>query len=1060
MELENVKNYGDLVEFFNEREFRDYNEEFREFNVSKLYKIRLKEIDRFPESVAEWSWYRKELKEIGQNVIYYLLYTKEFDKFCFMRQVGDPFKFTCDKNRTQNLPTETRLSLLNKLKGLKYKDDIFNETLENLFDVKEIVKKFFEEYKGIIKRLSKDITIEKVNPELYAQVLMDRIIFLYFLQTKGVLDKKYLSDRYSGKDKDINYYINFLRPLFFDVLNKEHDMSKEVIIKDVDFGKVPYLNGGLFREKDFENESIKIKNDGWKDVFDLLNKYEWVVEEQKGDSTVLTPAILGHIYEKSVIAATQKETGSYYTPEEITNYISMNTIYPYITDRINEKFGTKYRYIYDELLKKKDQKKDHGRREIEMIRFLYFDVLKKLTILDNACGSGAFLVAALYVLIPIYRTCSKILAEKDKENFKKELKEIANMNTVEYYIKRTIITNNLYGVDIQEGAVEICKLRLWLSMVSDVDKNNIEPLPNIDYNIMCGNSLIGFVEAPIDEQFGLFELEKIEPEQRTLTEPKEYQARMEIKTVKEIMRTKGMFVNEYKKTKNSKQAEELKKNIENINEKFRPVLNEKLLREFRDKKIKIEKEELEKLNPFHWGFEFYDVFDPEKPAEERGFDVVIGNPPYGNILSEIEKEIIHSTYKYSTTSEIASPFIEKSQSILKNTGNFSFIITFAITFSKELSKSRELIFNSFEKASLYNFDRDKCRIFSSMSQSVSILVCYNKNKEKHNGIFSSILYREMPDLYKLKTENTTNFLLGNRGFVSIKEKHRLPKLGEKINVDILEKLLRFDKTIDYTINKSGKKLWIRTSGNYWYNAWDREPYKSTKIKPIFINQEYYDIILLLFNSSLFYFWFRIFGDGRDTNSDIYMTIPVLDEKIISSKTLLLKKMREKFLNDLFSKFDSERNRFLTSKVKWHIDLIDLVLGKLYGLSYTEISHILNYDYQVRKGNNLKSPIKEVFTYLVFLNETEERRNSEKELIEFFDTQIIDSLVYEIYFDELKTNLINLVSPYLADISSLISSSEKLNAIKEVYDNLIHDKEILNLINEIKSHKWVKIIENE
>jgi len=709
MELENVENYEDLVNFFKGRGFDDYNDDpYQEFKVSKLYKIRLKEIDRFPESVAELSRYRTELKRIGGNVTYYLLYTQDFNKFAFMRQIGDPFKFAYDKDRIKKLPTETQLSLLKKLGGLKYKDDLFNETLENLFDVKEIVKKFFNEYKSIIERLGRGITIRDVNPELYAQILMDRIIFLYFLQTKGVLDEKYLSDNYHGKDKGRNYYRDFLRPLFFEILNNEkHDKNNDIIINEVNFGRLPYLNGGLFREKEFEKEDIEVDDSVWSEVFSLLNRYEWVVEEQKGDSTVLTPAILGHIYEKSVIAATQKETGSYYTPQEITNYISMNTIYPHITDKVNEnklylfslkskhkryiktgkldgqlkgafknedvllspsakisqrgensweindetmfygiedvreqlhvywinkKSGTKYRNIYKELL----NKKDHSNREIETIRLLYFHVLKKLTVLDNACGSGAFLVAALYVLIPLYRRCINILIEKDKKNFGKELEEIQKHQTLEYYIKRIIITNNLYGVDIQEGAVEIAKLRLWLSMVSDVDKDHVEPLPNIDYNIMCGNSLIGFVEAPSSEQM-FFELEEIKPEQRTLTKPKEYQTRMKAETVKDIMGIKGNLVQDYKKTKGSEHADKLRKEIENINERFRPSLNEKLLRELKEKKIKITGEELEELHPFHWGFEFYDVCDPEKSKGERGFDIVIGNPPW-NAVKPSEKE--------------------------------------------------------------------------------------------------------------------------------------------------------------------------------------------------------------------------------------------------------------------------------------------------------------------------------------------------------------------------------------------------------------------------------------
>lgn len=1047
MELENIENYKDLVNFFKGRGFDDYNEDpYREFKVSKLYKIRLKEIDRFPESVAELSRYRTELKRIGGNVTYYLLYTQDFNKFAFMRQVGDPFKFAYDKDRIKKLPTETRLSLLKKLHGLKYKDDLFNETLENLFDVKEIVNTFFKEYKDIVKRLGRGITIRDVNPELYAQILMDRIIFLYFLQTKGVLDEKYLSDNYHGKDKCRNYYRDFLRPLFFEILNNEkHDKNKDIIINEVNFGRLPYLNGGLFREKEFEKEDIEVDDSVWGEVFGLLNRYEWVVEEQKGDSTVLTPAILGHIYEKSVIAATQKGTGSYYTPQEITNYISMDTIYPYLTDGINEKFETKYISISHELL----NKKNHSEKDIKVIRFLYFDVLKELTILDNACGSGAFLVAALYVLIPLYRKCISILLEKDKENFEKELEEIQKHQTLEYYIKRTVITNNLYGVDIQKEAVEIAKLRLWLSMVSDVDKDYVEPLPNIDYNIMWGNSLIGFVEAPDDEQFALtaWTLEEVKPEQRTLTKSKKYQTRMKPETVKEIMKHKGMYVRDYKKTKSSEHAEELKKQIDRINRKFRPGLDEKLLREFQDKKIKITDKELEDLHPFHWGFEFYDVFNPDKPKEERGFGIVIGNPPYVDyrsidpfIQTKIFKRLYYSCKNTNEKYSLYIPFVEAGLNLINQKGYFCYINPSKWLSALMAEGLRGFIRSYFHIYEMVNLAHMKVFPDPTFTNLGLFFI-----KQKGSSNITKIKYK--PQSYD---DLRSNPILINEDSLYYKNFIVLAKSAKELSgmlnyLDNFKNKLKNDLVLEWGSSASGFSKRKITKEEYL---------KFSKVK----KGEYMRVI-------------QTSNCKRYRTEDSKEYIPTS----LYSKRRLRQFSKEKIViarrsADLQCTIDpkgyalgkvafSVSNRMPLFQLTVILDskLINFWFKKTFESLHPGGSYQFDipYLYHIpipKMEEGVQTPFIHLCDYMLFLNKTEERRKSEKELIDFIDRQIIDSLVYELYFkDELRTNLLELVEPYLKE-------TDRLDEIRKIVDKIKSDKEIIKTIDKIKNHKWVKVIE--
>ena len=808
MRFENIQTKEDLMNFFISRGFEIQKHDETLIKIDNLpHFLKIEYVDDLDFKKAEQI--RKKLRNL-RNVPYQLLVDKSFQKFIFQRDYGTPLRFSYD--RTKHYARETKGSIFKKLNLLKFEDSDFNTSINNLFDVKEIVNKFYEEYKRIRKKLSNAIKNLDGDSELYAQIIMDRIIFLYFLQTKGILPKTFLSDLYYNKKKGENFYRDYLIPLFFQMLNTEKH-SKELIRK---FGSVPYLNGGLFSPKEIEikNGEIQISDSVWDHVFKLLNGYEWVIEEDKGDSTTLTPSILGHIYEKSVIAATQKETGSYYTPEEITTYISKNTIYPYITDRVNEKFNTKYKNIWNELL----NKTQHTKEEIEQVRFIYFDVLKNLKICDNACGSGAFLIAAQQILLPIYWACIKILLNKPL--FRDELVNLNKYRNWNYYLKREIITKNLYGVDIQEGAVEIAKLRLWLSMVSEMElkAEDIEPLPNIDYNLLAGNSLIGYIKLP--ERWGstLFD------------DPKK---------IKTLLEERQKLINIYRDTRSSIEAKQLEKDVERINKKIREELDEMLFNEFKAKGIKITKEEFKNLKPFHWGFEFYDVFNGHKSDDERGFDVIIGNPPYGNILKKVEKEWIKKTCK-STSKEIAAVFVERSTNMLRRVAEFGYIITYAITFNKGFSATRNIISNNFRKCFISTFDRDRCRFFEGVTQSVSILLC--KQKEKNNAcrFFTSKMFREMPELSKIQYQEANSYLLGeDRIGVNFNESHRLPKIGDKITLDILNKLLRFDKKVEDVITPNSKsKVWIRTSGNYWYNAWDTKPYSSSEVKPLYILQGY------------------------------------------------------------------------------------------------------------------------------------------------------------------------------------------------------------------------------
>ena len=219
----------------------------------------------------------------------------------------------------------------------------FNSTLFDLFEVSEVVKIFYSEFRTLRTELAEAIKNYAGDPLLLAQVILDRIIFLYFLSVRNIIPERFLTKAYVAYSGD-DFYQDVLNPLFFELLNDEKP-SGETVER---YGFHLYLNGGLFNPREgveiLSGKNVigkaRIANTIWKHVFDLLDRYDWVVEEEEGESTTLTPSILGHIYEKSVIEDSQKETGSFYTPQWVTRYIVDCTLGSLIKRRLEERYGS------------------------------------------------------------------------------------------------------------------------------------------------------------------------------------------------------------------------------------------------------------------------------------------------------------------------------------------------------------------------------------------------------------------------------------------------------------------------------------------------------------------------------------------------------------------------------------------------------------------------------------------------------------------------------------------------------------------------------------------------
>ena len=497
--------------------------------------------------------------------------------------------------------------------------------LKDALDVEQVTKRFYAAFKDQRDEFAKYISNidDERDQNWYVSVLLNRLMFIYFLQGKFFLDggnNTYLQDKMVevqaqyGSD---HYYDTFLRLLFFEgfaIPSEEwSDEAKRLL------GKIKYLNGGLFLKHRIEQDwpKIAIPDRAFQKLFKLFTDFTWNLDDTPGgNDNELRPHVLGYIFEKYI---NQKSFGAYYTRPEITDYLCERTIHEYILQRINASDGPQVRPrphfdTWADLVLNLD-----ARTCRELV-----DILPKIKILDPACGSGAFLVSALDTLVNIYGfIVGKIEVLHDPYLTKWRADAHSTGASFNYYIRKKIITENLFGVDLMEEAMEIAKVRLFITLVSSVeDVEQLEPLPNIDFNVLPGNSLIGFLH--INEE--------------RLTQLSLFYARFN-----ELVAEKNRNIAIYKSaTKHGNDLRSIRNLIDDQRKEANEQLNQLLLNEFRNLRIKYEEatwdaskqgagkttrrdlriEDIFGLHPFHWGYEFNEVMEVD------GFDIIIANPPW------------------------------------------------------------------------------------------------------------------------------------------------------------------------------------------------------------------------------------------------------------------------------------------------------------------------------------------------------------------------------------------------------------------------------------------------
>jgi hypothetical protein len=591
-----------------------------------------------PDAATRLAVQREVAKQHHENLLIFIDRDREQSLWQWARREGGalrPRDHYFNRGQTGDLFLSKLAGLVVELTELDAEGEIgvadIAQRLRRALDVERVTKRFYKEYEtqhlAFLEEIQ-GITDER-DRRWYASILLNRMMFVYFLQKKGFLDRgdhSYLRNllaksRATGPDR---YYGDSLRLLFFEGLakpEKERSAAARAAL-----GEVCYLDGGLFLEHriELENPAIEIPDRAFENLLDLFDRYSWSLDDTPGGKDdEINPDVLGYIFEKYI---NQKAFGAYYTRPEITDYLCEQTLYRLILDGVSSAEipgvapARRFESLEELLL----------RLDGSLCRKLLLEVLPGLTILDPACGSGAFLVAALKALTNVYSAVVGRIGFVNDPRLRDWLRKAnAEHPSLHYFIKKSIVTRNLFGVDLMEEATEITKLRLFLALVASARTvDELEPLPNIDFNILAGNALIGLLHVD-DAAFASH------AGQGNIFTQSDYRQQVADKNrlIESFRGGARAFGDELRLLRDA---------IDKERASARETLDAVLLDEFQAHRIRFEQatwddrgnrpgkpnrrpvclEDLRALHPFHWGYEFDQVL------ARGGFDAILTNPPW------------------------------------------------------------------------------------------------------------------------------------------------------------------------------------------------------------------------------------------------------------------------------------------------------------------------------------------------------------------------------------------------------------------------------------------------
>lgn len=742
----------------------------------------------------------------------------------------------------------------------------------------------------------------------YVKKMMGRITFLHFLQRKGWMcgDLNYMQNLFENSAYKDDYLDSVLEPLFFGILNTK-PAEREALFTDYSWDKsllnewkdIPYLNGGLFeRDEEDEPESC-FPADYFKRLFQFFSEYNFTIDENDpNDAEVgVDPEMLGKIFEN--LLEDNKDKGAFYTPKEIVRYMCQESLIAYLetnTSIAKDK-------IRNFVLTPEDGVDDIPENKKPKL----LTALEEVKICDPAIGSGAFPMGLLNELLH----CREVLSGEHYDRAE---------------IKKNIIQNNIYGVDIDKGAVDIARLRFWLSIV--VDEETPSPLPNLDYKIMQGNSLI--------ESFMGVDLSK-------LTYEKEYKKdKGEISLFDDeknrLQKTVSHLLSSYYSCSDHDRKVKLQQEISG-------TINKQLEAQAYDPTIlaRLKDINLAENNKFFlWHTWFSDVFN--RDDDKNGFDIVIGNPPYV-VVSDIDKDHLYYKYKTKNCLELYAYFFEHSINILHQTGVLSFITGSLYTKGIKFEPLRIFL----EKNSqLITYRNEGDEVFKNVNMPTSTILLYKSNFSRWS--FDDLLGNSNNILAKMNTYSKplSSISIMQRGFEvgrdRVSKEHgkyrfltgsNVEKYCYKtisyVNQDVVDEFQK--DAIFYT----GERLLIRETGSYLTvvyldeNLYCNRSLYSTIIKDSQFNVQY--VVGILNSKAIQYYYQQKFK----AETELFPKIRIKQAKQLPIPVASL--TEQQLIVTLIEKIITAKRISPQISIEKLEREIDQIVYKLYDLTDTEIKII-------------------------------------------------------------------------------------------------------------------------